>query len=310
MQSETLNTFGPYRLLYDRLIHSKAADLIDCPLVLEFELTNQCNARCIMCPPEVHMGVDFLPHDMYKVIAQDGYSMGIRRMNLTGGEPLLDKKIYEKIKFAKEIGYEYVHMFSNGSLLTSLNREKLLQTGLDSFTISVDSAVKEEYESIRKNLKFDTVVQNVKEICRLKRKRGLQLPLIRVNMVALPENKTSRKLFVETFSPHADIVEIIDSHNWAEGIGEDISAREYSQKLRHPCHILFVKAVVDPKGFLKKCSIDMAEHAQLVDLNQVSLNEAWKSTKLLSLKQRMLSGVFDEPGCVRCTHKESWWVDC
>lgn len=310
MQSEFVHKIKPYRMLYERMVSAKASQLLKVPQILEFELTNICNARCIMCPPEVHLGKDMIDHSLFERITKEGFDLGMRRLMLTGGEPLIDKKIFEKIKFAKEIGYSYVHMFTDGSLLTSINREKLIKSGLDSLTISVDSAVKEEYERIRIRLKFDTVYTNLKEFYKLKQKMGLKTPLVRVNMVALPENKDSRKLFIKTFKEHADILEIIDSHNWADSYDEKTGAREYTQKFRDPCHLLFIKAVVGSNGWLKKCSIDMHDRAKLLDLNSHSLKDALENVQLQQLKKQMLRYEFSEPGCASCSHKESWWVDC
>ncbi len=309
MQSEWLNRFPPYEALYRRVIRQKSAVLIRVPQLLEFELTDACNARCIMCPPEVHMGRTFVDHELFLRVTREAYDIGIRKMNLTGGEPLLDKKIFEKIKFAKKIGFDYVHMFSNGSLLNADKQEQILDSGLDSFTMSVDSAIESEYEKIRRRLKFQTVVGNMKQFHALRKSKNMTKPLIRINMVALPENKNSRKAFLDTFKPYGDMVEIMDSHNYAGGINEDISAREYSQTKRHPCHLLFNKAVINPFGFLKKCSIDHSSLAQISDMSKVSLKDALYSERFMSVKNEMLNYNFNEPGCDICTHKESWWVD-
>ena len=252
-----------------------------------------------------------MDHALFLDLAGQAFRMGIRRMILTGGEPLLDKRIYEKIAFAKRLGYTYIHMFTNGSLLNEVARGKLLGCGLDSLTLSVDSAVREEYERIRVGLRFHTVVENMRRLHAEKRAAGLEKPLIRVNMVALPENRSSRRVFLETFRDAADIVEIMDGHNFAESteIAHDPLAWEYSQVSRDPCHLMFIKACVTPHGHLKKCSIDYSRRALMGDLSKRSLKEVLFSKRFVELKKRHLAEDFSEPGCAHCTHRESWWVD-
>jgi len=309
MQSERVRNFGAYKKVYNDMVQAKALKLMKVPAVLEFELTNKCNARCIMCPPEIHLGSDFIDHALYQRIIKEAYDVGIRKLILTGGEPFLDRLIIEKIDFAKKTGFTYIHIFSNGSLLHEAKQEKLLRSGVDSITVSVDSAIKEEYERIRRQLNFDKVVENVRSIYAMKKRLGLKSPIFRVNMVALPENMNSRKQFIETFKGHADIVEIMDAHNFAGDVEVNIGSREYTQISRDPCHILFFKAVVTAQGYLKKCSIDQSEHAKILDLRTNSLKNALESIHLLQIKQNHLKRNFCEPGCPNCSHRESWWVD-
>jgi len=309
IQSEAVNSFSPYIFIYKKLIQQKAVEYLKIPSTIEFEITNKCNARCIMCPPAVHMGQDFLDTDLFKKISKDAFSMGVRKMCLTGGEPLLDKQIFEKIKWAKKYGYDYIHLFSNGSLMGKSNQQKLLKSGIDSLTISVDSAVKEEYEAIRKNLNYDTVISNIKSLFFLKQKFKFQKPIIRINMVAQPANIKSRKIFIDMFKTFADIVEIIDDHNFA-GLRDDTGRhKEYSQKTRFPCQILFCKIVVDTHGYLKKCGIDYTDSSILADLKRKNLKEALYKSRALEIKKKHLLYDFSEQGCVSCTQKESWWVD-
>jgi len=310
MQSEWVHHFPLYRWLYWKLIKNKAERIKKAPSFLEITLTDKCNARCIMCPPEVHTGNTFMDNELYERIIKEAYDVGIRKLIITGGEALLDREIHRKISYAKDLGYEHIHMFTNGSLMNETRSEEIISSGLDSLTWSIDSSLKEEYEKIRVGLKFDKVISNMKGFSVLRNQMNSKKPLTRINMVALEENKLHRKKFREFFSNFVDIVEIIDSHNFAgsqSGLSTD-SGKEYSQLTRYPCHLLFIKLVVWPNGIVRKCSIDYAEHANMGDLKSSSVNEVLNSTRLIDLKNRHLKCDFNEPGCDVCTFKESWWV--
>ena len=199
-------------------------------------------------------------------------------------------------------------MFTNGSLLDDKKIKEILNSGLDSLTISIDSPIKEKYENIRIGLNFNTVFSNIKNLFNYRKKFSIKKPLIRINMVTLKENIGDRRLFKKIFKPFADIVEIIDSHNFAGGM-DSCGGKEYSQVLRFPCYLIFSKIVIDADGTVRKCSIDYGEESHIGDLKKGTLAEILHSQKVVKLKNQMLNYDFSAPGCKNCTFKESWWVN-
>lgn len=308
MQSEWIYKVPLYTKIYMQLIEIKSSKYLTRPPFLEIMVTDICNASCIMCRLEVYGGKTIMPDELYERIILQAEEMGIQKMILTGGEPFIDKRIFHKIRFSKGHGFKYVHMFTNGELLSEEHSRQIIESGLDSLTISMDSAIKEEYERVRTKLHFDKVVGNIQRLIKLKQELAIASPLVRINMVALPENKRSRDKFIRFFGNLADIAEIMDSHNWA-GETAPYGGDEYQQVSRFPCHLLFQKAVVDPSGILKKCSIDYTNSAKMSDLNHISLREALTYGCITEIKKRMLLYDFSIPGCTSCNHKESWWVD-
>lgn len=307
IQSEAINRFPPYKSIYTGLINKKASKLLRAPSILELTLTDTCNARCIMCPPQVHRGKTIMSREVFEKTVREGADLGIQKMVITGGEALLDRSLEEKIKYAKQHGFE-VQLFTNGSLMQEGRARSIIASGLDTLTWSIDSVYAEEYEKIRVGLDFNKVKTNISRFMRIRRQMRRKLPLTRINMVALPENRNSRKDFRRLFGPLVDVVEIIDAHNWGQGgfiSGED---KEYSQTTRYPCHLLFSKLVVWPDGTVRKCSIDYSPDAQMGILGENSLQEIFQCERMQSIKNAHLNSDFSEPGCVNCTFKESWWV--
>ena len=89
---------------------------------LRISLTDRCNFRCIYCMPEE--GVDQLSHkDILRFgeiveIARVAAQMGIKRLRLTGGEPLVRKGVEHLVRELKDIpGIESIAMTTNGVLL-------------------------------------------------------------------------------------------------------------------------------------------------------------------------------------------------
>ena len=75
-------------------------------------------------------------------------------------EMLLDKRIPDFIRYGKEKGVGYISMTTNGLLLDKEMTQRILQSRLDSLSISIDAGTKETYKEVRGG-DFDKLVKNV-----------------------------------------------------------------------------------------------------------------------------------------------------
>ena len=90
---------------------------------LRLALNEQCNLRCIYCMPEE--GIEFRPEDkllsteeIFRLI-ELASQMGVSKIRLTGGEPLLRKDLVPIIQFANSLdGIDSIHVTTNGLLLS------------------------------------------------------------------------------------------------------------------------------------------------------------------------------------------------
>ena len=134
---------------------------------LRISVTDRCNLRCLYCMPEA--GIENLEHDemlsfkeiltIVKVVSQ----LGIRKIKITGGEPLVRKGIINLIRRLKDIdGIEEVTMTSNGVLLGDI-AEELAGAGLDSVNVSLDTLNKTSFNSITRRNCFDKVIYGIKK---------------------------------------------------------------------------------------------------------------------------------------------------
>ena len=133
---------------------------------LRISLTDRCNFRCIYCMPEE--GVQQMHHDeilrfdeivdIVKVASE----MGIKRLRLTGGEPLVRKGIAELIaELSKIDGIESIAMTTNGVLLPRMAKE-LKQAGLSRVNISLDTLDPEQFRQITRCGTLDQTLNGIK----------------------------------------------------------------------------------------------------------------------------------------------------
>lgn len=132
---------------------------------LRISVTDRCNLRCVYCMPAD--GVEPIPHSeilTYEEILRTcraASKAGIRKIKLTGGEPLVRKGVVGLVRELKEIdGIEQVTMTSNGILLGELARE-LAQAGLDAVNVSLDTLDAREFESITRRGGLEKVLASL-----------------------------------------------------------------------------------------------------------------------------------------------------
>src|SRR4029078_8929096 len=83
------------------------------------------------------------------------------------GEAFIDKRLVEKVRYAKEKGITDAALISNGSLITENVARGMIEGGLDAINISVDASGKEVFESTRIGLKYYKVIANTQRLVRL-----------------------------------------------------------------------------------------------------------------------------------------------
>ncbi|MDI3281125.1 MAG: GTP 3',8-cyclase MoaA [Bacillota bacterium] len=119
---------------------------------LRISVTDRCNLRCLYCMPEE--GVAFQPHSevlRYEEIvrlAQVAVGLGITRLRLTGGEPLVRRDVVDLVRALSHLpGVEEVALTTNATLLAEYARP-LKEAGLARVNVSLDSLRPERYREI------------------------------------------------------------------------------------------------------------------------------------------------------------------
>ena len=132
---------------------------------LRLSVTDRCNLRCIYCMPEkgIHLAKkkELLTYEEILKIVNVLAQLGIRKLRLTGGEPLLRDNILDFISgFSCIEGMERISITTNGVLL---NRylEGLKRSGISGINISVDCLDPEKYGMITRGGDLDRVLEAV-----------------------------------------------------------------------------------------------------------------------------------------------------
>ena len=138
---------------------------------LRISLTDRCNLRCKYCMPEC--GVDKLEHkdilsleEIYE-ITKSFVALGVNKIRLTGGEPLVRKGIVELIsKISKLHGVRDIAMTTNGILLKRFAKD-LKDAGLNRVNLSLDTLDPVKYKEITRGGDIEDFFAGIEEAKRV-----------------------------------------------------------------------------------------------------------------------------------------------
>lgn len=134
---------------------------------LRISVTDRCNLRCIYCMPEEGIRLTerekILQEPEILRICKVMADLGITKIKITGGEPLVRSRIPELIHQIKEIsGIEKVTLTTNGILLKE-QMQALADAGLDSLNISLDTLNEECFCKITRRNFLDETLEGIRE---------------------------------------------------------------------------------------------------------------------------------------------------
>jgi MoaA/NifB/PqqE/SkfB family radical SAM enzyme len=263
------------------------------PAVVRLETTNACNARCIICPHrDMQRPITTMGDDLYRRLIDECAAAGCREVHLHNfGEPLLDKRIEERIAYAKQKGIRRVKIFCNGSLLNADRARKLIESGLDEIKISMDGAGREEFERIRTPLKYDAVVQNVVALVKL---RNAMQAKLRVRVACC--STTDKEATMQALEKVVDKFAFGKIHNWG---GQTPAGK----RIRKPCSRLWRTFTVLAGGEVALCCLDYDGQRILgrVD-NGHSIREVWNGPMYREVRRLHRTAEQHEiPLCANCT---------
>ena len=175
---------------------------------MRISITDRCNLRCVYCMPKE--GVESIPHgeilsyeEILRVVKITA-SLGIERIKITGGEPLVRKGVTALVHMVKQApGIKTVTITTNGVLFPQYG-EELSKAGLDGVNFSLDSLDKQTFEKLTLFDKLDSVTEGIALALKLNLKTKLNcVPMTSqpkddwVNIAALAQNTPLDVRFIE-----------------------------------------------------------------------------------------------------------------
>ncbi|MTV81820.1 GTP 3',8-cyclase MoaA [Secundilactobacillus folii] len=150
---------------------------------VRLSITDRCNLRCVYCMPKE--GLPFFPTD--KVLSQDEIvqliqnfaEMGVSKVRITGGEPLLRTDVVDIVRRIKAVpGINDLSITTNGLFLAK-QAKALKEAGLDRLNISLDTFKADRYKEITRGGNINQVLEGIEAASKLHFKK------IKLNIVLI-----------------------------------------------------------------------------------------------------------------------------
>jgi len=136
---------------------------------LRISVTDRCNFRCVYCrsaDPENYRDHDeILSWAELRRLAGIFIGLGIRKVRITGGEPLVREGVEEFIAHLKALGVADLSITTNGHLLAE-RCDRLIAAGLHRINISLDSLDPIKFERITRTRSYDKVMEGIEAVQR------------------------------------------------------------------------------------------------------------------------------------------------
>jgi len=278
------------------------------PKNLMVEVTNACNLRCIMCyNRRMKRKKGFMDMDTYKLVLENAKEIGIKMVALyTIGESFLHPRIFDFIKLAKEMGFKYVYITTNGIPLNEEKIKKIFESGLDSIKFSIDAASKETYEKLRPGGNFDMLYRNIKILKEMRDRKKSKLKIY-ASFLLTNKNYHELKKFKEFWKGLIDEVVItvvsnqsnLQTKEFDELVPEKI--KNMMVRKEQCCNLPWNRIVVTYDGKFTICSEDFEAELVYGDIHKESMKEAWNNEKMRRFRLMLKTGNFDLiPRCGTC----------
>jgi cyclic pyranopterin phosphate synthase len=131
---------------------------------LRISVTDRCNFRCVYCrsadPENYREHDEILSWPELNRLASIFKALGIHKMRVTGGEPLVRPGVEDFISHLRALGVEDISMTTNGHLLAD-RCERLVSAGLNRINISLDSLDPGKFERITRTKSFASVMNGI-----------------------------------------------------------------------------------------------------------------------------------------------------
>jgi organic radical activating enzyme len=270
------------------------------PRELFLELNNTCNHTCFFCSNEkMTRSTKQMPFSLVENIMGDAYLAGARDIAFYAtGEPFMYKRLPDAIKKAREIGYEYIFITSNGALADSKKSIPVINAGLDSIKFSINAGTKESYEKTHGQNDFDKVIKNVRWWHQYRVDNKLELKIY-VSMVPTPANQGEYDHLMSLIGDCLD--QEIDQRQCSNQGGNmlenntivEIDEKSILGTLKFDqytdiCPDPFNRVVVSSEGYLTACVVDYQNALIIADLNSENIKDAWVGKKYRNFRKRHL----------------------
>mgnify|MGYP003978547903 FL=1 len=274
------------------------------PKRIQFETFYGCNARCTMCAisKPATRPIGEMDMEMFKSIVDsiELYNDHIEKVDLFGlGEPMMDKYLFERVKYLKDRKFTGLAISTNAHLLYSYKQQLLLDSGIETVIFSIDGTNKETHENIRKKVNFDKVMKNAINMIKMRDDGDYQTRFV-VRFIRQKSNinewESYRRFWELKLSAKKNDIIIVYDVNTMGGemySKQDlVSENDFSDEIeRKPCHQVFDRMIINADGAMPLCCEDTPRASlNLGNIKDTSPLDIWNGSRFTKIREMHKKG--------------------
>ena len=245
------------------------SEQVPMPNVVNIETVNRCNSTCAFCTANKNAEkrpFRMIDEELYRSIIDQLADWGYKgHLTLYGNnEPLLDPRIVDFHKYAREkLPHSFIFMSTNGLILT-LDKLKAVQPYIDQLIINNYSM----------EMKLHKNIQEIVDYVKAHPQEFEDIEIL-IQMRYLQEVLTNRA-------------------------GSAPNKKETEKVIKETCLLPFTDMWIMPNGKLGLCCCDNFETTDFADLTKTPLKEAWAGERFQAARARIAQGRQNYPFCKHC----------
>jgi MoaA/NifB/PqqE/SkfB family radical SAM enzyme len=286
--------------------------VLPAPKSVKIEITANCNYRCSFCVKSLRPDNGMMDRKFYSRIIREMRGAGVEELGVFYiGESFTCQWLPAAISDAKDIGFPYVFLTTNGAAATPDKVEQCFRSGLDSLKFSINFVDSIQLHDIARvsEKNFGNAIANLKEARRIRDAGGYKCRLYASSIAFDGEQGEKMKELVEEIRPY------VDEHYWLPlyGMGGASKAagwkpqpgnpgRLHAMRDPLPCWSVFTEGHITKDGKLSACCFGHGSEDSLVmaDLNEVSFLTGWNSVAYQKLREAHLNKDVSATPCSEC----------
>lgn len=288
------------------------------PKSVKIELTGRCNYRCGFCALRTreHQPKGDMDFTLFKRITTEMRYAGVEEIGCfyLGESSMAPDLLVEAIAWCKTLGFPYVFLTTNGSLMSATLMEKVMRAGLDSLKFSMNAADEPQFEAVMgvKPALFRTAIGNLKMAKQVRDATSSKCGIYASSIQYDGEQQQKMEAFLDEH-----VRPFVDQHYWLPLYSMGSLATQREEELGYrptagnqgrlgalreplPCWSAFTEGHVTADGILSACCFDADSRWGMGDLTNTSFMAAWNSEKFQSLRAAHLRRDVTGTPCEEC----------
>lgn len=293
-----------------------ARTICPAPKSVKIELTANCNYHCSFCVKSLRPDNGEMDRAFYSLIIREMRAEGVEELGVFYiGESMTCKWLPDAIAEAKDVGFPYVFLTTNGSAAIPERVRACFKAGLDSLKFSLNYADEQQLSDVARVSPryFQRVLSHIKQARKIRDWGSYSCRLYASSIAFDGEQGERMRAVVEDIKPW------VDEHYWLPlygmgGASKSIGwkpqpgnpGRLHNMREPLPCWAVFTEGHITKDGKLAACCFGSGIDGDLImaDLNEVSFMDGWNSPAFQQLRSAHLAKDVSATACSSCAAGE------